>query len=57
MQNYFKILISACLIEIVFGVLLPNGKMKNFTKGLINIIVVLIIIEPIIDLFKTYILN
>ena len=57
MKNYLNIIISAAFLEIVFGVMLPSGKMKNFAKSLINIIVVLIILEPLINLLKTYILN
>ena len=57
MQSYFKILISACVFEAVFNVMIPSGKMKNFALNIINLIVVLILIEPIINLIKTYILN
>ena len=57
MLSFLKVIIAACVFEVVAMAALPSGKMKDFTKNIISLFVVLILLTPIINLIKTYLLN
>jgi len=57
MLDYLKVVIAACVFEAFIMALLPSGKMKNITRSIMSLLLILMLISPILDLIKTYILN
>lgn len=50
MKEWIISIVCVCIIEIVFFMLIPNGKLTGIIKSIFNFVLILVLISPIIKL-------
>lgn len=51
-RNYIVTVAGASLIVSLLELVLPIGKMKEFTKSIINVLYMYIVISPVVEYIK-----